>query len=290
MLPSFLVIGAQKSGTTWLDKNMRVHPQIWLPPEKEIHYFDLPRIPFIFCLFAPRRSERHWVLKRLQRARRKAKANPQHASWYRRSYLAPRSDHWYASLFTPENGQIAGEVAPQYAPINAKKIAKIHRLMPSLKIIYLLRNPMERMWSQVAMYHSEKFGYDGVQTVDMQHLINFIRNSKHLAHSQYTHNLQRWEKYYAPEQIFIGFYEEICETPGQLLKNIFEFLEIEVSDQHISDMATQKVFSRDYPPLPGSIAREIAQQLIGEIEALHGRFNNNHTAQWLASAQKYLTD
>ena len=39
--PNFLVIGAQRSGTTWLDAALRAHPQIYLPERrKEIHYFD----------------------------------------------------------------------------------------------------------------------------------------------------------------------------------------------------------------------------------------------------------
>ncbi|MGR8933298.1 MAG: sulfotransferase [Gammaproteobacteria bacterium] len=288
MFPDFLVIGAQKSATTWLDQNMRRHPQIWLPPEKEIHYFDLPPIPFIFCLLAPKRSERHWVLKRLQRAYRKAKADPQHTSWYRRSYLAPRNDRWYASLFTPAAGQIAGEVAPQYAPLHAKKIANIYTLMPKIKIIYLLRNPIERMWSQIAMYHSERFGFQGVQTVDEQQIVNFLRNPKHLLHSQYLANLHRWEKHYARDQLYIGFYEEIRDNPAQLLKSIFRFLGVEDGDRHLSEIAAQKIFAREHPPLPDSIGRELAHQLIGEITALHRRFNNRHTAEWLASAERYL--
>ncbi len=63
MYPRFLVIGAQKAGTTWLDRNLRTHPQIWVPPEKEIHYFDLPRpLPFAALLLAPVRAARHWTM------------------------------------------------------------------------------------------------------------------------------------------------------------------------------------------------------------------------------------
>ncbi len=39
-LPAFLGIGAQKSGTTWLHARLREHPSIYLPEEKEQHYFD----------------------------------------------------------------------------------------------------------------------------------------------------------------------------------------------------------------------------------------------------------
>lgn len=39
-LVNFLGIGVQKSGTTWLDKCLREHPDIYLPPQKEVHFFD----------------------------------------------------------------------------------------------------------------------------------------------------------------------------------------------------------------------------------------------------------
>ena len=38
--PSFVCIGAQKAGTTWLYDNLRPHPEVWLPQVKEIHFFD----------------------------------------------------------------------------------------------------------------------------------------------------------------------------------------------------------------------------------------------------------
>ena len=40
MFPNFLVIGASRSGTTWIDKNLRDHPSVYLPPIKELHFFD----------------------------------------------------------------------------------------------------------------------------------------------------------------------------------------------------------------------------------------------------------
>ena len=40
MLPHFLVIGAQKAGTTTLFEHLRAHPEIFIPPDKEVHYFS----------------------------------------------------------------------------------------------------------------------------------------------------------------------------------------------------------------------------------------------------------
>jgi len=40
-LPSFLCIGAQKAGTTWLHNMLRQHPELFLPETKELSFFDL---------------------------------------------------------------------------------------------------------------------------------------------------------------------------------------------------------------------------------------------------------
>lgn len=289
MIPRFLVIGAQKSGTTWLDQNLRIHPEIWLPPEKEIHYFDLPKnIPFVFFVLAPERGDRYWVINRLKRGYRRAKANPQAAGWYGRYYLLPRTDAWYKSLFTPGEGQIAGEITPHYAVMKDKEISHVHALAPNLKIIYLLRNPIERMWSQAAMHFSDRSGYQGIHTIDQQAIIKFLCNSKQLAQGQYFKNLQRWEKYYPTDQVFTGFFEDITAAPERLLTAIFEFLGVNASADYISELAKQKIFARDYPDIPQSIAYLLAELLIEDIENLHQRFNHPYTAQWLALAQACL--
>ena len=40
--PDFLCIGAQKGGTQWLYDQLQYHPDFWMPPIKELHYFDFP--------------------------------------------------------------------------------------------------------------------------------------------------------------------------------------------------------------------------------------------------------
>ena len=40
MLPNFMIIGAPRSGTTWIEKNLREHPEVFLAKDKELHFFD----------------------------------------------------------------------------------------------------------------------------------------------------------------------------------------------------------------------------------------------------------
>ena len=65
-VPHFLGIGAQKAATTWLYRCLKVHPGIWLPPLKELHYFthqSEDRHPGVVS----RLCGRDWVNRRLRR-------------------------------------------------------------------------------------------------------------------------------------------------------------------------------------------------------------------------------
>ena len=289
MYPDFLVIGAQKSGTTWLYQNLRTHPEIWLPPEKEIHFFDFPPyMPFYFLLFAPERSIRHWGWNRMIRDYQKVKAGEQSMSWYLRYYLHPRTKGWYCSLFKPEKGQIVGEITPRYSAMTDRGVGKIHVLMPETKLIYLLRNPMDRMWSDLAMFHSPRFGHDGLHSIDERRIVKFLTNSRHLSSSRYLNNLARWEKYYPSSQIFIGFQDQIRDEPEALLREIYRFLNVDNAYQPNKEIVKKRVNSHRYPEMPGHIAKVLAETLIVDIEKLHQRFSNVYTEKWLQTAQSFL--
>ena len=289
MYPQFLVIGAQKAGTTWLDRNLRTHPQIWLPPEKEIHFFDLPRpLPFAALQYAPDRSVRHWTRHRLQRDLAKVERGEQSQDWYRRYYHAPRSWSWYRSLFTPAKGQIAGESTPRYAVSSRRKIAAIKRRMPNLKIIYLLRDPIDRMWSDLAMFHDRRFGGEGTHQVIAVADSAFLKRSRNLQHSRYADNLRRWETSFRREQMLIGFLEEISSSPESLLKRIFAFLGVDPTHRPGEELMSAKINFADYPPVPESAATPLARALIEDTRALSERRLGSPACLWLLRMENLL--
>ena len=286
MYPHFLVIGAQKSGTTWLDRNLRTHPQIWLPPEKEIHYFDLPHpLPFAALLLAPVRAARHWTMARLKRDYAKVKAGEQSMGWYLRYYFAPRTRRWYRSLFKPGTGQIAGETTPRYAVLPDRTVRQIKRLMPDLKVIYLLRDPIDRMWSDVAMFHGRRFGGEGIPNSEAESIESFLFKQANLAHSRYHANLRRWREAFGASRVFVGFQEDIAHHPSELLGRIFTFLGVDPAHQPPPSLQNSKINHARYPSLPGDTGRRLAHMLQDDTTELHQGLQSPHTAAWLARMQ-----
>lgn len=300
-LPDFLCIGAQKAGTTWLDAQLRHHPNLWLPPAKELHYFDRGTPAYVSMLLDADPAKRMLVLNRFKFALRDVALRAMRPAdclytmgWYGRFLFLPRSDRWYASLFAPGAQQRAGEVTPAYALLPEPEVRRIHGQMPGVKCIYLLRNPVERAWSEAAMHFSRsghgrhgysRNGHSRCGRVDPAHAQTVLGQPSTLRHSCYTKTLSIWEKFFPEEQIFVGFFEQMERSPRQLLLDIFRFLGVPASEAYISPQVHQKVFPNQHRyRMPDSVRQQLTERLFPELVALHDRFDNAYTESWLNAA------
>ena len=129
-------IGAQKAGTSWLYKYLSEHPQVLESPIKEIHYFDTKYMPEYFKGFNRR------VLDRFKKSKK--------PYWFFR--LAMINDEsayigYFKMLYS--NQKILPDITPAYSILNADIYKKMGRMHPKTKFLFILRNPVDRIWSQV---------------------------------------------------------------------------------------------------------------------------------------------
>ena len=285
-MPHFLCVGAQKAGTTWLHHNLDRHPGIWMPPLKELQYFtDYRRAPVGASLLESsirgRRARRElMVLARSCLAPRR-----RHLRWRARYLLRPRSDAWYASLFTPATGQIAGECAPGYCRVDDDMVRRIHGLMPDAKIIYLLRNPIERDLSNTAMRCRRLHG--DISRVAPSVVESYVKASRS-PQSEYVKNLRRWRACFPADRVFVGFFEQIGEDPAGLLRDVYTFLGVDASEQHFPGTLDRKRNAGGYAPFPDALNAFLARRYIEEITELHAQFDNTYTARWMDEARAFL--
>ena len=287
--PNFLCIGAQKAGTTWLSHNLSQHPDIWIPPLKELHYFDAQaRTPLILHLGRKSRSgiQAQKGLKLLRHA----------PLWGCRYLLQFRTARTYHGLFQPSPGQICGEATPAYARQQEPVIAQVKATLPDVKIIYLLRDPVERVWSQVKMASmkvasAQKSRAKKIYPAE-QEMLDLLQHrwDKIAEHSDYYGNLTRWQRYFPSENIFVGFFDQLESNPKQLFQSILQFLNVRSDEAVIpADVATARN-QRPPRPMPSSTRRMITARLLPQIELLHEHFDNGYTATWLQNARATLHD
>jgi hypothetical protein len=136
--------------------------------------------------------------------------------WDARYFLRAPSDEWYLSLFRGARGRLSGEVTPDYSALSAARVRHVHALLPGAKIFFFMRNPLERAWSQAAMFVKRSGKVGGA--------MNNLEGDHSRARTDFVRTLRAWRSYYADEQIFVGFLEDIHFRPDELLASVYRFL------------------------------------------------------------------
>lgn len=225
-LPDFLGIGAQKAGTTWLYENLRCHPGIFMPEEKELHYFDW---------------NFHESLK------------------------------LYAEQFRPGRFRIKGEITPGYSILPIKRIRFIRGIMPELKLIFIIRNPVERAWSQAVM-NLLKRPKKKYEEIDETEFYDHFRSLRSIKRGDYLTIIDNWSKVFDRDRIFIGFFEEIKERPRELLRKIFTHLDVSQNVDWDTFPYNRKIGGNPEISIPPKYDIFLKNMYKKDIELLHERF------------------
>ena len=225
-LPDFLGIGAQKAGTSWLHRNLRCHPELYLPRTKELHYFD---------------------------------------SFFYRSLKS------YSLNFEPGGLNVKGEITPEYSIISLKRIRFIRLVMPDLKLIFFMRNPVERAWSQALMNIVRKPKRNIAEVADSEFFAHF-KHERSVVRGDYLTILDKWLSQFPFEQMHIGFFEDIVNSPKKTLCEIFKYLGV-LSDVDWDSFPYDKVVNPNPKiPIPEKFKVFLQDMYRRDITLLQERF------------------
>ncbi|AHY46627.1 Sulfotransferase family [Rubrobacter radiotolerans] len=282
--PDFIVIGAQKAGTTWLHRHLGSHPKVWTPQEKELHYFDEKvrvKATLREKLRGGRVSDRRWrkQFKRQFRNMRREGFTPGKVYWSFNYFFRRPSDEWYRSLFKQGlHFPVVGEATPEYAALEEEGVARVRRVAPEARIVFMVRNPVERAYSQAIM--ASGFADEPAERVIRRN----ISGAASRRHSDYLRTLEVWSRFYAPERIFVGFFEDIHFAPEKLLLSLYGFLGIEAPPAIKGDLA-RKVNSGSQTTMPLPVARQLAKTYLPDLHATEERLGA-YAGFWRYAAER----
>jgi hypothetical protein len=205
-LPNFLVIGAAKSGTSALHSYLWQHPDIYMSPNKEPNYFALVGRPPAFT-------------------------GPGDDIINTRSVTDPVR---YSELFEGATTEaLIGESSNLYL-YHPDAAERIFQAIPRVKLIAVLRNPIERAFS--SYLHTKRDGREPEATfaaalADEPRRI--AANWGHLWHYRsvgfYGRQLRRYYDRFPREQIAVYLYEDFDRDPAGTLADMFRFLGVDPS-------------------------------------------------------------
>jgi hypothetical protein len=289
--PDFLGIGAQKAGSTWLHENIRSHPMIWLPPKKEIHYFDhqfesnktfSPQVNFSRKVSTPR-----WRRQFLRPVTKDFyDITIANLLWGFRYFFKERNDAWYASLFQAGTGKIKGDITPAYSTIGTDVIEYIHTIMPHVKIIFIMRNPIERAWSHAKM-DLATIPKRPIESISENEFKRHFTSKQSKIRGSYSIILNNWQTIFSGSQMFICFFEEIMTKPDELLLRIFDFLGVDAHEQYIPGTLRKMVNKGLQKDIPDSLHKFLAELYLAELERLAPQCKGP-VETWLESARDIL--
>ena len=205
-LPNFIIIGAVRCGTTSLYQNICEHPNVISAKQDEIGFFD---------------SNFHLGLE-----------------WYKSFF--PKNDE--IEKLKEETGfGITGEDTPFYF-WNKLSCDRILKTIPNCKLIVILRNPVNRAYSnyqlsvrngkedlsfeEVIGIEKKQLSNDGIYLDDEINLEKFKHPRSNLIKGWYYEQLKIWIEKFSDEQILIISTEDLENNPQETMNTVFDFLEL----------------------------------------------------------------
>jgi hypothetical protein len=227
----FMIIGAQKAGTTALSHFLAQHPAICMAEGKEVHLFD--------------------------------------ASEYSSDWSVERINAFYAPSFAQASECCQwGEATPIYL-YRPDIIPELKRYNPHLKLIVMLRDPVERALSQYAMEYGR--GNDSLplwlalllEPVRLRYARGRRKDAAVRCYSYsdrgvYDIQLRRLNEYFSPGQILIVENATLRSDHAGTLAKIFAFLGV---DDQVS-IPSEQIFRGDYPSDEKSIGRQLLKKCL----------------------------
>jgi Sulfotransferase family len=287
-LPDFIGIGAQRSGTSWLYRRLGEHPDLWLPPIKEIHFFDR-----LDATTDARKKKFYKDLRNRYRAYRSPRNVPKvkrpNPGWDINYFFRPKNYIWYSSLFRQGADRITGEITPEYMMLSEEVVEKICSLNPKMKVVFIMRDPIDRVWSAAAR-HFVTNNKRVMRDISEEELLSFIQEPGTVLRTNYLRTLSIWESVFPSGQMHIDFFDNIQENPDEVLLRIFDFLGVEKSTEYMLVDPQRKVASSTKKAkisISKSLEYAICAKNIDQLHELSQRFGS-HTSKWLERAEIVL--
>jgi hypothetical protein len=134
-----------------------------------------------------------------------------------------RSLRYYTQRFEAARGRVKGEITPAYGILPRQRIGFIRAIMPRVRLIFLMRNPVDRAWSQAVMDLVVRSGR-ALDEVPESEFLAFLESERSLSRGLYCGILDNWLSSFPPEQLYVGFFDDIRQRPRELLSELFAHL------------------------------------------------------------------
>jgi hypothetical protein len=129
----------------------------------------------------------------------------------------------YAEHFRDRPGCKRGEITPAYSALPRRRIRFIRQVMPEVRLMLLLRNPIDRAWSHAVMNLATKTNR-AIADIPAAEFYAHFTSASSVKRGCYPAILDNWFSVFPREQLFVGMFDDITARPQDLLSDVFDHL------------------------------------------------------------------
>ena len=219
-------LGATKAGTSWLHDQLAVHPDCRLRSIKEYHYFTKTKPADFAAAIAANAGK-------IAQLTAKNAGRPVDQGIWARQHIADLQDYdavlamghrdtaAFADLLAvgAAQGHVLGDFTPAYALLPETRLADLARFAPDTRAIYLIRDPLARLWSHVRMVAERARPTDLAEAAWglLRRVTGGDTSPEASAITQrgdYAAILPKLARAFDPSRLLVMFYEDMLTAPG----------------------------------------------------------------------------
>ncbi|MEO8241261.1 MAG: sulfotransferase [bacterium] len=232
----FFCVGATKAGTSWLHSQLRDHPDCHLRSIKELHYFSMTTQTQFARAIRSARTEEAGLRDKIKTVAPDKLAYLQRrvtdlADWGQVLQAGLGAHDRYLDYLGAGGGtkRLIGDVTPAYGLLPADTLTAMARLTADVRFVYLMRDPVDRLWSHVRM-NAARADRNGFAAASLQ-MLNDILSGKLtpemdgiLRRGDYVTILDKLQSAVPDGRFLPVFYEDLFKGDG--LGRITDFLDV----------------------------------------------------------------
>ncbi len=187
-----------KSGTTTLYEYLERHPDVFMTTPKEPNFFSMDEV-------------------------------------------FGKGTNWYGSLFADASAnQVCGEASPSYSrfPRFSDTVSRISQTVPKAKLVYIMRHPVERFYSNYVFDRSYGFSDSIRETLESRTYV--------LETSNYMLQIEKYLEFFSREQMLLLLLDDLKAAPKRVLSEVYEFLGVEGNHATESEPVQANPQGRNY--------------------------------------------
>lgn len=181
--PTFLGIGSMRCGSTWLHRALQRRPDVHMTTPKQLQYFN--------------------------------------------KFMLTKDLDWFYGHFRPDDDgdvrPVRGEITPFYSRLSEESVANVHRLLPDIRIVLAIRNPLDRIWSHI-LYDWGVCKKKDIGSLSTLSLMNFLQRQRTIRYTDYETVIRRWSRHWGAEAVHVDVFDRIKQDSAGFLHDVLSHI------------------------------------------------------------------